>query len=238
MTGKQEKARSDSMRSKGQRLPYYPKFRYEHLKGLMERLLALIVVLILLPIFALIAICVVVDSPGGAIFRQERVGKDGRKFMMYKFRSMRGTTDDDDYRELLRRLVMEGKPHMVYKAEFQPRVTRVGSFLRKTNLDELPQLFNILKGDLGLVGPRPDLPYSVECYEDWMKRRLVVKPGMTGLWQVSGGNWLTFEEMVRFDIDYIERQSPLLDCKILLQTAGIVLGRDGSYQEQQEVRDG
>lgn len=225
------------MRNKGQRLPYYPKVRYADLKGIIERLFALIAVMVLLPILALISICVIVDSPGGAIFRQERVGKNGRRFIIYKFRTMRGTTDDDEYREILRKLVTEGKPHMFHKAEFQPRVTRVGAPLRKTNLDELPQLFNVIKGDMGLVGPRPDVPYTVEFYEDWMRRRLSIKPGMTGLWQVSGGNWLSFDEMVRLDIDYIERQSPLMDSKILLQTIGIVLGRDGSYREPKELRD-
>jgi lipopolysaccharide/colanic/teichoic acid biosynthesis glycosyltransferase len=121
---------------------------------------------------------------------------------------------------------------MVYKLSFQPRVTRVGALLRKTNLDELPQLFNVLKGDLRLVGPRPDLPYAVESYEDWMKERLLVRPGMTGLWQVSGGNKLSFSDMVRLDIEYIQRQSIILDFKILWKTAGLVLRRDGNYWKQ------
>jgi lipopolysaccharide/colanic/teichoic acid biosynthesis glycosyltransferase len=203
--------------------------RYAYPRGVIDRLLALVGIVVFSPLLALIALCVAIDSPGGAIFKQERIGKGGKKFTMYKFRSMRGTTDDDDYRQLLRTLVTDDKPHMVYKLSFHPRVTRVGALLRKTNLDELPQLFNVLKGDIRLVGPRPDIPYAVEFYEDWMKKRLQVKPGMTGLWQVSGGNWLSFHEMVRLDIEYVEHQSIFLDAKILWKTAGLVLRMGGNY---------
>jgi lipopolysaccharide/colanic/teichoic acid biosynthesis glycosyltransferase len=178
---------------------------------------------------AVAAICIAIESPGGAIFRQERIGRGGKKFTMYKFRSMRGMTDDDEYRKMLQTMVKEDKLHLGYKLSFQSRVTRVGALLRKTNLDELPQLFNVVKGDLRLVGPRPDLPYSVESYENWMKERLLVHPGMTGLWQISGGNHLSFSEMVRLDIQYIEQQSLFLDIKILAKTAGLVLRRDGCY---------
>jgi lipopolysaccharide/colanic/teichoic acid biosynthesis glycosyltransferase len=211
--------------------------RYADLRGIIDRLLALTGILVLSPILALIAICVLIDSPGGVIFRQERIGKGGKKFIMYKFRSMRGKTDNDDYRQLLHTLVTSDKPHMVYKLSFQPRVTRVGAFLRKTNLDELPQLFNVLKGDLRLVGPRPDLPHSVEVYEDWMKKRLLATPGMTGLWQVSGGNELPFSEMVRLDIEYIERRSMLLDAKILWKTAGLVFRGNGNHWEE-KIKEG
>jgi lipopolysaccharide/colanic/teichoic acid biosynthesis glycosyltransferase len=198
-------------------------------RGIIDRFLALVVLLVSSPVMVITAICISLESPGGAIFRQERVGWGGRKFTMYKFRSMRGTTDDEEYRQLLRTMIQEDRPHVDYKLSFQPRVTRVGAILRKTNLDELPQLFNVLKGDLRLVGPRPDLPYSVEAYEEWMHKRLLVKPGMTGLWQVSGGNHLSFHQMVRLDIEYIERQSMLLDVRILLKTAMLVIRRDGNY---------
>lgn len=210
--------------------------RYADTKGILDRLIALVSVLVLSPLFVFVALCILIDSPGGALFRQERVGKNGRKFTMYKFRSMHGTTNSDDYRELLQQLVKSDKPHTFYKLRYQPRVTRVGGFLRKTNLDELPQLFNVFKGDLSLVGPRPDLPDSVEFYEDWMRKRLLVTPGMTGLWQVSGGNSLLFSDMVRLDIKYIEQRSLFLDTKIILQTVGIVLRRDGNYWRQN--RDG
>jgi lipopolysaccharide/colanic/teichoic acid biosynthesis glycosyltransferase len=203
--------------------------RLAGLRGLIDRLLALVILLVFSPLIAAVAIGIAIESPGGAIFRQERIGKGGKKFMMYKFRSMRGATDDDEYRKMLQTMVKEDRLHLDYKLSFQPRVTRVGAFLRKTNLDELPQLFNVLKGELRLVGPRPDLPYSVESYEDWMTKRLLVHPGMTGLWQISGGNHLSFSEMVRLDIQYIEQQSLFLDIKILAKTAGLVLRRDGCY---------
>ena len=208
--------------------------RHADSKGIIDRLLALAGIVVLSPLFALIALCLLIDSPGGAIFKQERIGKGGKKFTMYKFRSMRGTTDNDEYRQLMRTLIADDKPHMVCKLSFQPRVTRIGSLLRKTNLDELPQLFNVLKGELRLVGPRPDIPYAVEFYEDWMRKRLLITPGMTGLWQVSGGNQLPFSEMVRLDIEYIERKSILLDAKILWKTAGLVIRRDGNYWKQND----
>ena len=198
-------------------------------RGIIDRLLALTIVMVCSPLMVIIAICIAIESPGGAIFRQERVGRGGKKFTMYKFRSMLGETDDDDYKEMLQTMVKEDKLHLDNKLSFQPRVTRVGALLRKTNLDELPQLFNVVRGDLRLVGPRPDLPYSVDSYEEWMKKRLMVKPGMTGLWQVSGGNNLSFHQMVRLDIKYIERQSFLLDTRILMKTAGLVIRRDGNY---------
>ena len=183
-----------------------------------------------------------IESKESAIFKQERIGKDGKKFTMYKFRSMHGTTDDDEYRQILQTLVKENKTHLDYKLSFQPRVTKIGGFLRKTNLDELPQLLNVIKGEMHLIGPRPDIPYSVEAYEDWMKKRFLVPQGMTGLWQVSGGNYLSFHDMVRLDIEYVERQSPLLDLKILLKTVGLVLGRGGDYwsgngNNGDEIRD-
>ena len=131
---------------------------------------------------------------------------------------MRGTTDNDEYRQILQTLVKENKTHLDYKLSFQPRVTKIGGFLRKTNLDELPQLLNVIKGEMHLIGPRPDIPYSVEAYEDWMKKRFLVPQGMTGLWQISGKNRLTFKEMVRLDIQYSRELSFGLDVKILLIT--------------------
>ncbi|MCK4723263.1 MAG: sugar transferase, partial [Dehalococcoidia bacterium] len=114
----------------------------------------------------------------------------------------------------------------------------MGALLRKTNLDELPQLFNVLKGEMSFVGPRPDIPFSVELYEDWHRKRLSVKPGITGMWQVCERANLSFDDMVRLDIEYVERQSPLLDSKIMLLTVDTILRRDGSYQERKEMRDG
>lgn len=225
------------MQNKTRKSAYRWKIRYTDLKSIVDRFLALFGILVLSPLLIIVAICVSIDSRGGFLFKQERVGKDGKKFIMYKFRSMSGMTDDDDYRELLQTVVQSDQPHVFYKLSFQPRVTRVGRFLRKTNLDEMPQLFNVLKGEIHLIGPRPDLPYSVEVYEDWMKKRLLVKPGMTGLWQVSGGNHLPFKEMVQLDIEYIERQSVFRDIKILWKTAGLVLSGGGNYWSQNGEED-
>lgn len=220
-------------------------FAYSCWKGILDRLLAVLGIVVLSPLLALIAIGIRVDSPGSPIFAQERVGKDGCRFTAYKFRTMHVNNDDSDYKAYLRRLITQGVPYgvdrqgrPVYKVADDPRVTRVGALLRKTNLDELPQLFNMLKGEMSFVGPRPDIPFAVELYEDWHKKRFSVKPGITGLWQVCGRAGLSFDQMVRLDIDYVERQSPLLDGKIMLLTVGTVLGRDGSYRELKEMRDG
>ena len=175
------------------------------------------------------------SPPGSPLFRQERVGKDGRRFTVYKFRTMHVDNDDSEYKAYLRKYILKNAPYRanqqgeeVYKVVEDPRVTKFGALLRKTNLDELPQIFNVLRGEMSFVGPRPDIPFAVEMYGDWHRKRLCVTPGITGLWQVCGRKNLSFDEMVRMDIDYIERQSPLLDFKILLLTVGIVLARDGS----------
>ena len=143
------------------------------------------------------------------------------------------------------RLVTQGAPYAidqrqraVYKVVDDQRVTRVGALLRKTNLDELPQLFNVLKGEMSFIGPRPDIPFAVEMYTRWHRKRLSVKPGITGLWQVCERTSRSFDEMVSLDIDYAERQSPLLDSRIVLRTLVTIFGRDGSYRDQKEVRDG
>lgn len=220
-------------------------FAYSPWKGVLDRLLALLGTVVLSPLLILIALGIRLDSGASPIFAQERVGRDGRKFIVYKFRTMHPNNDDSEYKAYLRRLITQGAPYgvdqqrrAVYKVADDPRVTRVGAWLRKTNLDELPQLFNVLKGEMSLVGPRPDIPFAVEIYEDWHKKRLSVKPGITGLWQVHGRANRSFDEMVRLDIDYVERQSPLLDGKIMLLTVGTILGKDGSYRERKEMRDG
>jgi lipopolysaccharide/colanic/teichoic acid biosynthesis glycosyltransferase len=222
------------MSDNSQRLVYYRKMRYADLKAVIDRLLALVMVLVFSPLLILIALCVVIDSPGGALFRQERVGKDGCKFIAYKFRTMDGNKNGSKYEAYLGKYVLENAPYRIdengqgiYKCD-DTDVTRFGTWLRKTNLDELPQLFNVLKGEMSLVGPRPDVPFAVEMYNDWHRKRLGIKPGITGLWQVCGRKNLPFEGMVRLDIDYIKRESLLLDAKILLLTAGTILKRDGS----------
>ncbi len=177
------------------------------------------------PVLALIALAIRLDSPGPAIFKQERVGQDGRHFTIYKFRSMRRGADKE--KEHLQALNEADGP--LFKIRDDPRLTRVGKFLRRTSLDELPQLFNVIKGEMSLVGPRPPTPDEVALYQPWHRKRLNVPPGITGLWQVSGRSELTFDEMVLLDLYYIEHWSPWVDFMILLRTIPKVLMSEGAY---------
>jgi lipopolysaccharide/colanic/teichoic acid biosynthesis glycosyltransferase len=208
---------------------------YQWWKGILDRVLAFLAIIVSSPLVALIAIGIRLDSPGSAIFRREQVGENGRIFIAYKFRTMYINSDDHEYKSYLVKYVLEDAPYTidqngqeVYKVVDDPRVTRFGNLLRRTNLDELPQLFNVLKGEMSFVGPRPDIPFAVGMYKYWHRKRLGTKPGITGLWQVCGRKSLPFEGMVRLDINYIKRQSLLLDVKILLLTIGTILKRDGS----------
>jgi len=177
------------------------------------------------PLLALIAVAIRLDSPGSIIFRQTRVGAGGRRFQIYKFRSMYEGAESEV--ELLRDLNEADGP--LFKIQDDPRLTRVGRFLRRTSLDELPQLWNVLRGEMSLVGPRPPIPAEVAGYKAWHEKRLEVRPGMTGLWQVSGRSLLSFDEMVLLDIYYIENWSLWLDLKILLRTVPQVLFGNGAY---------
>jgi lipopolysaccharide/colanic/teichoic acid biosynthesis glycosyltransferase len=171
------------------------------------------------------------DSPGPALFRQERVGSGGRRFRVLKFRTMRDGASDTPHREFVRRLQAgdesstaqaSGGP-AVYKLVNDERVTRLGRWLRRTSLDELPQFINVLRGEMSLVGPRPPLPYEFEAYDLWQFDRLQVKPGITGLWQVSGRNLLSYRQMCELDVHYVRTWSLLLDIRILLRTIPVVL---------------
>lgn len=192
--------------------------------------------LLLAPLWLVIALLIKLDSRGSVFYRQERVGMDGRVFLFLKFRTMRAGADDALHREYQRKLIA-GQPDVnlgddarpVYKLRDDPRVTRTGRVLRRLSLDELPQLLNVLRGDMSLVGPRPPIPYEVEAYELWHRKRLDMKPGLTGLWQVSGRNRLSFDEMVRLDLFYIENWSLLLDLKIILRTLPVMLRGDDAY---------
>jgi exopolysaccharide biosynthesis polyprenyl glycosylphosphotransferase len=192
--------------------------------------------LILSPLLLLIALLILLDSPGPIVYKQERIGENGRLFTMFKFRSMRVGADPEVHKMHVARLIKEnlspeqlvGNNHGSLKMEYDPRVTRIGSFLRKTSLDELPQLFNVLRGEMSLVGPRPSLPYEVDLFQDWHKRRFEALPGITGLWQVKGRNLVSFDEMVRMDLEYIEKQSIWLDLRILFQTPWVVITAKGA----------
>jgi lipopolysaccharide/colanic/teichoic acid biosynthesis glycosyltransferase len=189
--------------------------------------------LVLAPLLAIIAAAVRVDSTGGAIYRQRRVGLRGREFEVNKFRSMRSGADPKRHRDYVNQLIASSHDAQqgeagLYKLVVDDRITRVGRVLRRWSLDELPQLWNVLRGEMSLVGPRPVIPYEVERYPDWYHARFAVKPGLTGLWQVSGRNEKTYEEMVRLDIEYARRRTIWLDLKILVRTALVVLTQRGA----------
>ncbi|MDX6402577.1 MAG: hypothetical protein QOH70_32 [Blastocatellia bacterium] len=201
-----------------------------------DLIIASLALAVLSPVWLLIALLIKLDSRGPVFYKQERVGMDGRVFLFYKFRTMRAGTDDVKHREFQRRYIKgqadsnqgdDQRP--AYKLRADDRVTRLGHLLRRTSIDELPQLFNVLRGDMSVVGPRPPIPYEVESYELWHRKRLDMKPGITGLWQVSGRNRLPFDEMVRMDLYYIENWSLLLDIKIILQTLPVMWRGEDAY---------
>jgi len=190
--------------------------------------------MLLLPLWLLLALLIKLDSKGPVFYTQERVGMDGRLFLLYKFRTMIADADPELHREYQRAFIagraeanLGNSQKPTYKLLADPRITRIGKLLRRTSLDEVPQLLNVLMGDMSIVGPRPPIPYEVEAYELWHRKRLDMKPGLTGLWQVSGRNRLPFEEMVRLDLFYIENWSLLLDLKIILRTGFVMIGREG-----------
>jgi lipopolysaccharide/colanic/teichoic acid biosynthesis glycosyltransferase len=190
------------------------------------------------PLFLAIAAAIKLTSSGPVLFRQVRVGQYGETFLFLKFRSMHVGNDPSIHREYVKALIgghadrkdSDGKGQGVYKLTRDPRITRVGDFLRKTSLDELPQLYNVLKGEMSLVGPRPAIPYEVEAYETWHRRRVLeAKPGITGLWQVNGRSRVTFDEMVRLDVRYAMTRSVWLDLKTLLNTPRAVILGEGAH---------
>lgn len=199
--------------------------RYRVGRRIQDIIVATLGLLLLWPLMLIVAIVVIIDSPGaGPIFSQTRVGKDGREFTFYKFRSMHPNAEQK-LNDLLPQNEMQGP---VFKIKDDPRITRVGRFIRKTSIDELPQLWNILKGDMSIVGPRPGLPREVAQYDDYARQRLLVQPGLTCLWQIQPSrNELTFDEWVELDIQYIKERSFLLDWKIIFKTFGAVLGMNG-----------
>jgi lipopolysaccharide/colanic/teichoic acid biosynthesis glycosyltransferase len=190
---------------------------------------ASIALLVLAVPMLILAAAIRIDSDGPALFRQRRVGRGMRPFTMFKFRTMSRNADTAPHRDYVRSLIDgEGQQDgTLYKLSVDDRVTRIGDFLRGWSLDELPQLINVLFGQMALVGPRPVIPYEVEMYPESYLKRFKVKPGLTGLWQVSGRNERTYDEMVRFDIEYAEAASLLLDLRILAKTMPVVLGRQG-----------
>lgn len=193
---------------------------YLFVKRVIDIIAAVIGLIVLSPILLIVAILIKIDSKGPILFKQQRVGKDGNEFGMYKFRSM--VINAEELKDSL-----EDKNEMsgpMFKMKNDPRITRVGKFIRKTSIDELPQLINVIKGEMSLVGPRPSLPKEVAQFKPWMKERLTVKPGLTCYWQVSGRNNIPFEEWMKMDIKYIKERSLWVDIKLIFRTFFVLFG--------------
>ncbi len=196
-----------------------------HIKYVLDKLLALILIIILFPLWIIIMIAIKLDDGGPIFFTQERLGENGKTFKIFKFRTM--LVDADKFLDENGRVTRKN------------RITRMGKFLRKLSLDELPQLINIIKGDMSIIGPRPALPSHLPRYTEWQKRRLLMKPGVTGLAQINGRNTLKWSKRIEYDIEYIENYSLWLDLKILLKTIKVVFLREGIVLDRnpQDVDD-
>ncbi|MFC0213505.1 sugar transferase [Paenibacillus chartarius] len=199
---------------------------YLAVKRFIDIVLVLIGIILLIPVFVIVSILIKLEDPKGPIlFSQTRVGKNGKEFKMYKFRSM-VTNAEEKLQELLALNEVSGA---MFKMKDDPRITKVGKIIRKTSIDELPQLFNVLKGDMSLVGPRPPLPREVAEYTAYDMQRLLVTPGCTGLWQVSGRNSVGFAEMVELDLEYIKKRSVWFDIQIIFKTVKVLLGSKDAF---------
>jgi exopolysaccharide biosynthesis polyprenyl glycosylphosphotransferase len=198
---------------------------YAAAKRLFDVALGTLIVVTLIPILPLIALMIKLDSRGPVIFKQQRVGENGKIFNFYKFRSM--IHQADDKKDGLSKLNEQDGP--IFKIRSDPRITAVGKFLRRSSLDEIPQVFNVLKGDMSIVGPRPPLPGEVVNYQPWHMKRLAVKPGITCLWQISGRSQIGFNEWMRLDMEYLKTRSFRTDLLIFLKTIPAVIARKGAY---------
>jgi lipopolysaccharide/colanic/teichoic acid biosynthesis glycosyltransferase len=194
-------------------------------KRLFDLAVGFLVFVLVIPIVPLIALMIKLDSPGPVFYRQDRIGRRGRPFRFYKFRSM--------YREAdRRRAELEGRNEQegpVFKMKADPRITPVGQFLRRSSMDEIPQIINVLRGEMSIVGPRPPLPVEVARYQPWHRRRLDVKPGITCLWQIAGRSQIGFDEWMRLDVEYLHTRSLRTDVTIFLKTLPAVMARRGAY---------
>jgi lipopolysaccharide/colanic/teichoic acid biosynthesis glycosyltransferase len=208
------------------------------MKRMMDILGSVLALVLFSPVFLLSALAIKATSKGSVFFRQPRIGQRGKSFVFLKFRSMYVNNDAAVHKQYVQQLIagkankqpMNGNDQGVYKLTKDPRITPVGAFLRKTSMDELPQFLNVLKGEMSLVGPRPPIPYEVEAYDIWHRRRLLeAKPGITGLWQVCGRSRVNFDDMVRLDLQYARTWSLWMDIKILLRTPGAVLLGAGAH---------
>ena len=199
----------------------------------LDVVIAAVALVVLAPLFAIVAVAIRVESRGPALFRQRRLGRSTQPFVVYKFRTMRAGSSHDAHREFVLALIAGERPAAVaggpqFKLAADRRITGVGRVLRRTSIDELPQLLNVIRGEMSLVGPRPPIPYEVERYPSRWLGRFAVKPGMTGLWQVSGRGELTVPEMIELDLEYVRGRSPLLNLWILVRTVPAVLSLRGA----------
>ncbi|SDD01631.1 sugar transferase [Paenibacillus polymyxa] len=199
---------------------------YLFMKRMLDLLGSFIGLIILCPLFAVIGLLIKIEAPQGSVFfRQVRVGQNGKEFHMYKFRSMVANAED-----LLEQLIDQNEVNgNMFKMKNDPRITRIGKFIRKTSLDELPQLWNVFRGEMSLVGPRPALPREVKNYTSYDRQRLQMIPGCTGLWQVSGRNSVGFEEMVELDLTYARERSMMVDIKIIFRTFKVLIGSKDAF---------
>ena len=200
-------------------------YGYRILKRSFDIIASAVGLVALGPVFLAVAIAIKCDDGGPVFYDQIRIGKNGKKFKMYKFRSMR-VNAEDEIEKLQEHSEVDGA---MFKMKNDPRVTRVGKFIRKTSIDEFPQLLNVLLGQMSIVGPRPPLPREVADYTQYDKQRLYVKPGCTGLWQVTARNSVGFQEMVNIDLDYIQRRSIWLDLKIMFKTVKVIFVPNEAY---------
>jgi len=206
-------------------VPGFESITYRLLKRSLDLSVAIVGLVLTLPLFPVIAVLVKLDSKGSVFFAQKRVGRHGCLFTCYKFRSM--VADAENQKVKLAALNEASGP--AFKIRQDPRITAIGSFLRRSSFDEMPQLFNVLLGQMSVVGPRPQIPTEVELYEPWHRARLAVKPGITCLWQISGRSHVGFDEWMRLDLEYIRRRSLRTDLFILLRTLPAVMARKGAY---------
>ena len=198
---------------------------YRFTKRFFDILASLIGLIILSPVFLIVAIAIKIDDGGPVFYNQERIGKNGKEFKMYKFRSMK-VNADQELEKLIHKNEVDGA---MFKMKDDPRITRVGKFIRKTSIDEFPQLLNVLLGQMSIVGPRPPLPREVKMYTDYDWQRLYVRPGCTGLWQVTVRNSVGFHEMVNIDLEYIQKRGFWLDIKIMFKTIKIIFVPNSAY---------
>ena len=198
---------------------------YKIIKRCLDIILSLLAIVILSPIILIVAVLIKLESKGPVIFSQERVGLNGKTFKIYKLRSM-VINAEEVKKNLIEKNEMSGP---MFKMKNDPRITRIGKFIRKTSIDELPQLVNIIKGDMSLVGPRPSLPEEISEFEPWMLERLIVRPGLTCYWQVMGRNNIDFEDWMKLDLDYVHNRCIRVDIELIFKTFKVLLGDKNAH---------